>query len=133
MKGYLLDTNICIFLLRHKYDVDKRLAELSPTQCYISEITVAELKYGAYKSNRTEENLALIDELVDSINVVPFAESIDIYAQEKNRLRTQGIPIEDFDLLIASAAIYNGITLVTDNTKHFTRIERLMIENWVER
>jgi len=133
MKGYLLDTNICIFLLRHKYDVDKRLAELSPTQCYISEITVAELKYGAYKSNRTEENLALIDELVDSINVVPFAESIDIYAQEKNRLRTQGIPREDFDLLIASAAIYNGITLVTDNTKHFTRIERLMIENWVER
>lgn len=133
MKGYLLDTNICVFLLRHKYDVDKRLAKIDPTECYISEITIAELKYGAYKSNRTEDNLALIDELVESINVVPFAESIDIYAQEKNRLRTQGTPIEDFDLLIASAAIHNELTLVTDNIKHFARIQGVSMENWVER
>lgn len=133
MKGYLLDTNICVFLLRQKYGVDRRLSELSPEQCFISEITVAELKYGAYKSNRTEENLALIDVFTNRINVVPFTESIDFYAKEKNRLRAIGTPIEDFDLIIASAAISKSLTLVTDNTKHFARIEGIMLENWVKR
>jgi len=133
MNGYLLDTCICVFLLRRKHGVERRLAELRPDQCYISEITVAELKYGAYKSNRAEENLALIDELTDIVNIVPFTESIDVYAKEKNRLRAQGAPIEDFDLLIASAAISRGLTLVTDNTKHFSRIEGLTLENWIER
>lgn len=133
MKGYLLDTNICVFLLRKKYGVDRRLSELGPEQCFISEITVAELKYGAYKSNRTEENLALIDVFTNRINVVPFTESIDFYAKEKNRLRAIGTPIEDFGLLIASAAISKDLTLVTDNTKHFARIESIMLENWVKR
>jgi len=133
MKGYLLDTNICVFLLRRKYGVERRLSELDPKQCYISEITVAELKYGAYKSNRTDENLALIEELANSVNIVPFTESIDVYAREKNRLRKQGTPIEDFDLLIAAAAISQGLTLVTDNTKHFSHIDGLTLENWIER
>lgn len=133
MKSYLLDTNICVFLLRRKYGVEQRLSEISPDQCFISEITIAELKYGAYKSNRIEENLALIDEFVNYINVVPFSESVDFYAKEKNRLRTIGTPVEDFDLLIASAAISKGLTLVTDNTKHFARIEGITLENWIER
>lgn len=126
MNGYLLDTCICVFLLRCKYGVERRLSELDPKQCHISEVTLAELKYGAYKSNRTEENLALIEELAGSVNVVPFTESIDVYAKEKNRLREQGTPVEDFDLLIASAAISRGLTLVTDNTKHFPQVKRII-------
>ena len=133
MTRYLLDTSICVFLFRQKYGIAERLSKLNPRQCYISEITIAELKYGAYKSNRTEENLRLIDDLLEYVNVVPFVEAIDIYAKEKHRLRVQGTPVEDFDLLIAASAIQCGAVLVTDNTKHFVNIEGLTLENWVNR
>lgn len=99
----------------------------------MSEVTIAELTYGAYKSDRVEENLQLIEELVSVINVIPFAESIEIYAKEKVRLRALGTPIDDFDLLIAAAAVQQELILVTDNVRHFKNIQGLVIENWVER
>ena len=133
MKRYLLDTCICVFLFRQKYGVAEKLAKLNPEQCYVSEVTIAELTYGAYKSDRVEENLQLIEELVSVINVIPFAESIEIYAKEKVRLRALGTPIDDFDLLIAAAAVQQELILVTDNVKHFKNIQGLVIENWVER
>lgn len=133
MIRYLLDTCICVFLFRQKYGVAERLSQLNPAQCYVSEVTLAELRYGAYKSDRVEENLELIDELAERVNIVPFAESIDFFAKEKNRLRAQGTPIEDFDLLIAAAAVQSGAVLVTDNTKHFIHIEGLTLENWIAR
>ena len=133
MKRYLLDTCICVFLFRQKYGIAERLSELHPSQCYITEITIAELRYGAYKSNRIEENLQLIDELVAAVNVVPFTESIDIFAKEKVRLMSQGTPIDDFDLLIGAAAVQQDLILVTDNVKHFKNIQGITIENWVER
>ena len=133
MNLYLLDTSICVFLFRQKYGIAEKLSALSPSQCYISEVTIAELKYGAYKSNRREDNLRLVDQLVSEVNVVPFAESIEFFAKEKTRLRAMGTPVEDFDLLIASAAVQHGLTLVTDNTKHFKNIQGLSMENWVER
>lgn len=133
MTRYLLDTCICVFLFRQKYGVAERLSKLNPAQCYVSEVTIAELTYGAYKSDRVEENLQLIDELVSAINVIPFAESIEIYAKEKVRLRALGTPVDDFDLLIAAAAVQQELVLVTDNIKHFKNIENLEIENWIER
>lgn len=133
MTRYLLDTCICVFLFRQKYGVAERLSQLNPAQCYVSEVTLAELRYGAYKSDRVEENLELIDKLAERVNIVPFAESIDFFAKEKNRLRAQGTPIEDFDLLIAAAAVQSGAVLVTDNTKHFIHIEGLTLENWIAR
>jgi tRNA(fMet)-specific endonuclease VapC len=90
MNLYLLDTSICVFLFRQKYGIAEKLSALSPSQCYISEVTIAELKYGAYKSNRTEDNLRLVDQLVSEVNVVPFAESIEFFAKEKTRLRAMG-------------------------------------------
>lgn len=133
MKKYLLDTSICVFLLRQKYGIAEKLAQISPSQCYVSEVTIAELKYGAYKSNRIKENLDLVEDLISELNVVTFAESIDFFAQEKNRLRLLGTLIEDFDLLIASAALSNDLILVTDNIKHFVKVKGLTIENWVMR
>ena len=133
MNLYLLDTSICVFLFRQKYGIAEKLSALSPSQCYISEVTIAELKYGAYKSNRAEDNLRLVDQLVSEVNVVPFAESIEFFSFFKTRLRAMGTPVEDFDLLIASAAVQHGLTLVTDNTKHFKNIQGLSMENWVER
>lgn len=133
MKGYLLDTCICVFLFRNKFGIDEKLKKISFSNCYISEITLAELRYGAYKSNQTEKNLVLIERFAEKVNIVPFSETIDFYAKEKNRLNKQGTPIEDFDLLIASAAHCRELRLVTDNLKHFKNINGIEIENWVER
>ena len=133
MNGYLLDTCICVFLFRNKYDIAKRLNQIGYKDCYVSEVTLAELRYGAYKSDRTEQNLDLIERFSEKVNIVSFAETIDFYAKEKNRLNKQGTPIEDFDLLIASAASVRKLTLVTDNLKHFKNVQGIVIENWVAR
>jgi len=133
MNGYLLDTCICVFLFRNKYNIEKRLNQIGYKDCYVSEVTLAELRYGAYKSDRTEQNLDLIERFSEKVNIVPFAETIDFYAKEKNRLNKQGTPIEDFDLLIASAASSRKLTLVTDNLKHFKNVQGIVVENWVVR
>ena len=132
MKNYLLDTSICVFLFRNNRDVAQRLNEIGSERCFICDVVLAELRYGAYKSDRTEENLKLIDDFVKEIKVLPFADSIDIYAQEKLRLMNSGKPIEDFDLLIGCAAKAAGLTIVTHNIKHFSHIEGLDIEDWVK-
>lgn len=133
MKQYLLDTCICVFLFRQKFGIEEKLLQVDASQCFVSEVTIAELKFGAYKSNRVEENLNLIERFISKINIVPFAESIDFYAQEKVRLCSLGTPIEDFDLMIASAAYVRGLVLVTDNLKHFKNVSGVTIENWIER
>ena len=132
MKNYLLDTSICVFLFRNNRDVAQRLNEIGSERCFICDVVLAELRYGAYKSDRTEENLKLIDDFVKEIKVLPFADSIDIYAQEKLRLKNSGKPIEDFDLLIGCAAKAADLTIVTHNIKHFSHIEGLDIEDWVK-
>lgn len=133
MNGYLLDTCICVFLFRNKYNVEEKLNQIGYKDCYVSEVTLAELHYGAYKSDRTEQNLDLIERFSEKVNIVPFVETIDFYAKEKNRLNKQGTPIEDFDLLIASAASARKLTLVTDNLKHFKNVQGIVVENWVVR
>ena len=92
MKKYLLDTSICVFLFRDNHDVAQRLNKIGRERCFICDVVLAELRYGAYKSNRTEENLKLIDDFVKEIKVLPFADSIDVYAQEKLRLKDSGKP-----------------------------------------
>jgi tRNA(fMet)-specific endonuclease VapC len=132
MKKYLLDTSICVFLFRNNQDVVKRLNRIGSERCFICDVVFAELRYGAYKSSRTDENLKLIDDFTKEIKVLPFADSIDVYAQEKLRLKNSGKPIEDFDLLIGCAAKAARLTVVTHNVKHFSHIEGLNIEDWVK-
>lgn len=72
MKKYLLDTSICVFLFRRKYGIAEKLQKVGALQCYVSEVTIAELKYGAYKSDRIKENLDLIDRFIRLINIVPL-------------------------------------------------------------
>ena len=133
MQGYLLDTNICVFYIRGKYALNKKLEIAGFDNCYISEITLAELKYGAECSNKVPENRALINEFATEINVLPAFDCFDIYAKEKARLKKIGSLVDDFDLLIASTAIFNNLILVTDNVRHFDRIEHITMENWIER
>ncbi len=132
MKGYLLDTNICVFLFRKQFDIEERLNAVGLKNCFVSEVTIAELMYGAYKSNRIEENEALVRHFIERVKIVSFAESILHYAKDKNTLRANGTPIDDFDLLIAASAKARNLVLVTDNIRHFKNIPNLTIENWVE-
>ena len=136
MKRYLLDTNICIFLLRGQYDIDKRLDEAGLENCYISEITEAELKYGAELGRRKglKQRTEQLQEFLASIQVLPISNAIDLYASEKARLRLAGTPVDDdFDLLIGCTAIVNDMVMVTENFKHFKHFTDIRLENWVER
>ncbi len=133
MKGYLLDTNICIFALRDKYGVNERLEEVGREQCYVADVTVMELRFGAYKSEKKMENLRIVNDFISKVKVVPFAYTIDAFCQEKIRLQNLGTPIEDYDLFIGCAAKVAGLTMVTDNVQHLSRIDGLNIENWIQR
>jgi len=131
LKKYLLDTNICIYFLKGQFELDKRFEKAEVENCFVSEITVAELKFGAENSEKKEENRKVVDEFVSKFTIIPIFNSLDVYAKEKARLRTKGQPLDDFDLLIGATAISNNLTLVTRNISDFERLNGIDIENWV--
>lgn len=131
MKKYLLDTNICIYYLKDKFNIKKRIEEVGLSNCTISELTIAELKFGIENSEKKEKNKGTIEEFINSISIVPLISSFDFYAKEKVRLRKQGKIIDEFDLLIGCTAVANNMILVTNNEDHFNRIKDIKIENWI--
>lgn len=133
MRKYLLDTNICVYFLRGRYGIAQRIAEFGWENCCVSEITIAELLYGAENSNNVSNNKQLIEMLCDSIAVLPIRNAFHVYAQEKVRLRQKGTPLEDLDLLIGATAKANNCVIVTENVRHMERINELAIENWIKR
>lgn len=131
--GYLLDTNICIYLLKGKYDIAKRLDRFSMCRFCISEITLAELYYGASKSNRKEERMKDVHLISSLFEVLPISSSLELYGDNKCALEQAVNRIDDFDLLIGSTAVKHNLILVTENLKHLCRIPNIRIENWVEK
>ena len=136
MIKYLLDTNICVFLLRGKYHVDEVINEHGLSNCGISEITLAELKYGAELGRQKGigyRELGFVA-FIHSIQIVPIIDSLDLYAEEKARLRLAGTPADDdFDLLIGCTAVHHHLVMVTENTKDFKYIRNIRLDNWVQR
>ena len=132
MKKYLLDTNICVYFLKGQYELNNIIEKAEVRNCFISEITIAELKFGAENSENKEKNRKTVDEFVTKFTIIPVFNSLDIYAKEKARLRKKGLPLDDFDLLIGATAISNNLTLVTRNVSDFERLEGIEIENWVK-
>jgi tRNA(fMet)-specific endonuclease VapC len=131
---YLLDTNICVYFLRGKLKLDEIIKEKGRENCYISEITVVELLYGAENSENPTKSHKSVDAFLSGITIIPIYGSIKRYAKEKVRLRKIGKPMHDeFDLLIGVTAIENKLTLVTDNFKDFERLDGIKIENWIKR
>ena len=131
MKGYLLDTSTCVFLLRGNRNVEEKLNEIDESECFITDTVVAELLFGAYYSDRVEDNLREVETFVAEMKVIPFHETIHTSAQERTALWKSGKKIDDFDLLIGSAAKAKGLVVVTHNRKHFEHIEGIQIEDWV--
>ena len=130
MKKYLLDTNICIFYLKGQFGLYEKLHEIGIENCFISEITLAELKFGAANSSHVDKNQKIISDFQSKMQIIPIFGALDFYAKEKARLRKLGTPIDDFDLLIGATAVTNELIIVTNNTKHFTRIDLIEIEDW---
>lgn len=98
---------------------------------HISELTVVELLYGAECSENPISNRKLVKAFIGEIDVLPFHDCIDEFCSQKARLRKLGQMLEDTDLYIGCAAVSANYTLVTENIKHLSRIEKLKIENWV--
>ena len=130
MKKYLLDTNICIYFLKGQFNLHQKIEEVGTENCFVSEITIAELKYGVENSNQIAKNRETLDKFQNKFTILPVFASLDIYAKEKARLKKKGKMLDDFDLLIGATAISNDLTLATRNVSDFDRLVGIKIDNW---
>jgi tRNA(fMet)-specific endonuclease VapC len=130
VKKYPLDTNICAYFLNGKYNLGNTIEKIGLDNCAVSEITIAELKYGTEKSTFKGKNRKIIELFQLQIDIIPIFPALDIYAKEKVRLKTKGMVFDDFDLLIGATAIFNNMILVTKNISDFERMENIIIEDW---
>ncbi len=129
MKKYLIDSDILIYFLKGKQEVVEKLSQIPIDNLYISRINYTELIYGAYNSSKINQNLKVIEPFLDSFKVLEFTQiSSLIFAKEKARLKKNGNIIADMDLMIASIAIENDCTLISNNIKHFDRVQNLELE-----
>ncbi|MDZ4808975.1 MAG: type II toxin-antitoxin system VapC family toxin [Bacteroidota bacterium] len=130
MKKYLIDTNIAIFYMKGKFDLEAKFDNATSDNCYISEMTLAELKFGVEKSEKPEKNKKALDNFLTGVQILPIFHSLDLYAKEKARLQKAGTPVDDFDLLIGVTSVTHKLTMVTNNTNHFKRISGIKLEDW---
>jgi len=128
---YMLDTDTSSYVLKTK---SRKLGEkfnAETGRIVLSEIVLAELRFGADNhQNRTSEIHELIDDFVSRLEVIPWAAS-QVYGKLRAHLHHKGTPIGNLDTLIAAHALQQDLTLVTNNTKHFSRVPDLKIENWL--
>jgi len=132
LNQYLLDTNICIYYIKGLHDLKSKFQEVGPENCFISEITLAELKFGVAKSQAKEKNQKALENFLNGIQILPIFPALDVYAAEKARLQKSGKVIDDFDLLIGATAVSFDLTMVTNNTSHFSRLTDIKLEDWTE-
>ncbi len=129
---YLLDTDTCVFWLRGRANVRKKLSDVGVEEIGISVITLAELRYGASCAAERRKHHQALDNLINGLTVLGVSEETTrTFGDIKAELRERGELIEDFDLLIASTALTHDLALVTNNEKHFERISNLSLENWL--
>ncbi len=131
---YLIDTDILIYWLKGKYpQIKEKIAGIEVDRLFISSITVAELYYGVYNSTRVNDNLKLTNELISEMNILNCdPKSGEQFGKIKADMKNRGQMLNDSDLFIAATAISNNLVLVTNNEKHFQRIENLSIQNWTK-
>lgn len=128
---YLLDTDVCIALIKGQHGIQERIRNIDPMDIKISDITLAELYFGAYKSGREEhfDDVNKIADLFESYSILYLKK----YGELRWMLEKQGKKIGDMDMFIAATALEEDLILVTGNSDHFERIPGLRIENWMER
>jgi len=136
MKKHLLDTNICVHFLKGEFNLQNKIDEVGFENCFISELTIAELLFGVENSaeSKKEQNRQNVNNLKLSfgIRIIPITTCLELYAKEKTRLRREGTPIGEFDLIIGCTAITNQMIMTTRNVKHLEKIENIILENWID-
>ncbi len=116
--------------MKGKFDLEVKFDRVTEENCFISEVTLAELKFGVEKSDKPERNKKALDNFLTGVQILPIFHSLDLYAKEKARLQKAGTPVDDFDLLIGVTSITHKLTMVTNNTSHFKRISGIKLEDW---
>ena len=130
---YMLDTNICIGLIRQKpQKLIRRLTRCEPGEVGVSSITIAELAFGANKSNQVEQNLSALEQFLLPIEVADFDQRASAaYGVVRAYLEREGKIIGSMDLLIGAHALSLGVVVVTNNIDEFQRIPKLKVEDWM--
>jgi tRNA(fMet)-specific endonuclease VapC len=131
---YLLDTNICIYLIKEKpVHVTETFNAYSVGEIGVSSITVGELWYGVAKSERREVNEQALEQFLLPLIVSEFdEEAAEAYGDIRAVLEKEGKPIGAMDMLIAAHAVSLGVVLVTSNEREFSRVPELTVENWAK-
>jgi tRNA(fMet)-specific endonuclease VapC len=132
MLAFMLDTNICIHVMKtYPPEIRDRFNALAEQLC-ISTITLGELHYGAEKSARRAENLTAIEHFAARLEVLPFGEKAAAhYGQLRAELERAGTPCGSHDIQIGGHARSEGLIVVTNNTREFVRMPGLRVENWL--
>ena len=131
---YMLDTNICIYVIKHKPEkVFRKLQTIHPEDVCISSVTYAELVHGVEKSIAVEKNRLALSILLANMEILDFdVDAADYYGKIRADLEKKGTPIGPPDMMIAGHAQSLGYTVVTNNVKEFSRVSALKIEKWAE-
>ncbi|MCK5536800.1 MAG: type II toxin-antitoxin system VapC family toxin [Bacteroidales bacterium] len=129
---YLLDTNICIYIINKRpLQVVEKIKIFKPSQIKISVVTVAELEYGASKSQNRQKNRIAILIFLSGFDILFFDDNdAEIYGEIRADLEKKGKVIGAYDMQIAAQALAKDLILVSNNVKEFSRIENLKLENW---
>lgn len=127
---YLLDTNICIALIKGVPSIREKILAVGFANCLVADITIAELYYGAARSERPE-HFDDVDFIVQHFEMLSIDPALESYGYLKYELEKQGLPLDDFDLLIGAVAKCFDLIMVTHNPRHFLRIPGLVVEDWI--
>src|SRR5947209_3725401 len=133
MLRYMLDTNICIYIIKNRpAELRDRFNSLADQLC-ISVVTLAELIHGAEKSARPHQNLSVIEQFCARLDVLAFGERAAVhYGQLRAELERAGQPVGIHDMMIGGHARSEGLIIVTNNEREFERMPGLRAENWLQ-
>ena len=132
MLRYLLDTNICIYVIKRRPELVLDRFNENAAHLAISSITLAELLYGAEKSSQPQRTLAVVEDFCSRLDVLDYgAKAAQHYGQIRASLEQRGTSIDVNDLHIAAHARSEGLTLVSNNLREFERVDGLLYENWL--
>ena len=129
---YLLDTNICIYAMKNSFpNLSQKLFRVSPSEIFISSITVGELEYGCSKSRWGKRSRNVMNLFLAAYTILPFdQDDAVVFGRIRAELAKAGSPIGPYDIQIAAQCISRGLTVVTHNTGEFSRVPGLGVEDW---
>ncbi len=134
MTKYLMDTNICIYIMNKRpIEIIHKFKKFDAGEIGVSTITVSELQYGVAKSKNRGLNQQRVEEFLSPLEIIPYDEAAaNIYGDIRHKVEKYGKTIGPLDMLIAAHAISRNLTLITNNEKEFKRVTNLKVENWIK-